>query len=148
MEKNVITPCMHWSTRSGSCVLPLKSPKVQATIRRPSKSSMGCSGSVLGVGWIPSTTVNPQPWIYIIFLLISWINLQTVHLITLVTHVLSGHAQFCYPWSMDGRRKFRINMSSFLCWRKNTESARQMHTSCVETKDSRRTSRMPVHSKL
>lgn len=67
MKKTVITPCMYWSTRRGSCDLPLKSPKTQPMIRRPSKSSMGCSGIILGVGWIPSTTVNPQPWIHTIY---------------------------------------------------------------------------------
>uniref|UniRef100_A0A0A9CRG6 Uncharacterized protein n=1 Tax=Arundo donax TaxID=35708 RepID=A0A0A9CRG6_ARUDO len=57
----LISPCKHLSTRSGNWDLPLKSPKIQPVIRRPSKSSIGWSGIILGVAWIPSTTVRPQP---------------------------------------------------------------------------------------
>jgi len=59
------TPLMHLSTRSGSWDFPLKSPKTQPVIRRPSKSSIGCNGIILGVAWIPSITVRPQPCIHI-----------------------------------------------------------------------------------
>lgn len=61
------TPVMHLSTSSGSWDLPLMSPNMHPVIRRPSKSSIGCSGIILGVPWIPSTTVRPQPCVQICF---------------------------------------------------------------------------------
>nr|GMC99867.1 hypothetical protein Iba_chr05eCG9800 [Ipomoea batatas] len=50
------SPAMHCFANNGSCDFPLKSPNTDATIRRPSNSSIGCSGSSRGLGWIPRIT--------------------------------------------------------------------------------------------
>lgn len=61
-EKSCVTPWVHCLAKRGSWVLPLKPPKTEATTLRPLNSSIGCRGSILGLGCIPNITVVPHPF--------------------------------------------------------------------------------------